>query len=163
MKKITGIMFYYYYVCHRKLWLFSNEIAFEDENENVKLGKLIDENTYKNEDKHILIDETINIDFLKKWKILHEVKKSKQIEEASIWQVKYYLYFLKNKDIEVEKGIIDYPKLKEIKEVYLKEEDIKEIEKTLISIKNILNLKIAPTLKKISICKNCAYHDYCYC
>lgn len=161
MKKITGVMFYYYHVCKRKLWLFSKNISLEEENDNVILGKLLDENSYTREDKHIMIDETINIDFLKKWKILHEIKKSKNIEEASIWQVKYYLYFLKNKGIEVEKGVIDYPKIKEIKEIFLEKEDIIKIEETLEEISNILNLKTAPDFKKIKICKNCAYHDYC--
>lgn len=63
--KITGVMFYYYFVCHRKLWLFSKDITFEKDNENVMLGKLLDENSYKKDKKHIMIDETINIDFIR--------------------------------------------------------------------------------------------------
>lgn len=161
MKKITGVMFYYYHVCKRKLWLFSKEISFENENENVMLGKLLDENSYSEEEKHIMIDETINIDFLKKWKILHEIKKSKSIEIASIWQVKYYLYFLKKKEIEIEKGIIDYPKIKKIEEVFLENEDIFKIEEILRDISDILKMQTPPTFKKILICKKCAYFDYC--
>ncbi len=163
MHKITGIMFYYYFVCKRKLWLFSKDISFEEENENVILGKLLDESSYSKEEKHIMIDETINIDFLKRWEVLHEVKKSKNIEEASIWQVKYYLYFLKNKNIDVKKGIIDYPKIKEIQEVTLEEEDIKKIENILEEIKIILTSESPPTFKKLPICKSCAYFEYCMC
>ena len=44
---ISGMHIYYYYVCKRKLWYFSNGLAMESENENVKIGKLIDETTYK--------------------------------------------------------------------------------------------------------------------
>ncbi|MGL5190866.1 MAG: CRISPR-associated protein Cas4 [Cetobacterium sp.] len=163
MHKITGIMFYYYFVCKRKLWLFSKDISFEEENENVILGKLLDESSYSKEEKHIMIDETINIDFLKRWEVLHEVKKSKNIEEASIWQVKYYLYFLKNKNIDVKKGIIDYPKIKEIQEVTLEEEDIKKIENILEEIKIILTSESPPIFKKLPICKSCAYFEYCMC
>ena len=55
-EKITGIMLYYYFVCKRKLWLFYNGISMEDENENVQIGKFLDENTYCNERKHIIIN-----------------------------------------------------------------------------------------------------------
>jgi CRISPR/Cas system-associated exonuclease Cas4 (RecB family) len=36
----TGTQINYYFVCHRKLWLFSKDIRFEDENEYVQLGKI---------------------------------------------------------------------------------------------------------------------------
>jgi len=160
--KITGVMFYYYFVCRRKLWLFSKDITLEKENENVMLGKLLDENSYKKDKKHIMIDETINIDFVRDWKVLHEIKKSRSIEEASLWQVKYYLYFLKERGIEVEKGVLDYPKLKMIEEVYLSDEDTLRIKKILKNIKNIVSLEDAPTLIDSKICKKCAYYEYCY-
>ena len=37
----------------------------EQNNENVSLGKIIDESSYMREDKHINIDNVINIDFNK--------------------------------------------------------------------------------------------------
>ncbi|MGX6591924.1 Dna2/Cas4 domain-containing protein [Cetobacterium ceti] len=37
-----------------------------------------------------MFDNTINIDFVDKWKVIHEVKKDKTMEDASIWQIKYY-------------------------------------------------------------------------
>lgn len=160
--KITGVMFYYYYVCRRKLWLFSKDITFEKENENVMLGKLLDENSYKKDKKHIMIDETINIDFIRDWKVLHEIKKSRSIEEASLWQVKYYLYFLRSRGIEVEKGVLDFPKLKKIEEVYINDEEIIKIKEILKDIENIVNLDNAPNLIDSKICKKCAYYEYCY-
>ena len=78
-------MIYYYFVCKRKLWYFTNEINMETENENVMLGKLLDENSYKKDDKQINIDNVINIDFIREHRELHEVKKSRAIEEAGIW------------------------------------------------------------------------------
>lgn len=161
-KEVSGTMFYYYFVCKRKLWFFSNEIQLENENEDVKLGKLIDDNSYSREEKHILIDNTINIDFIKDWKVLHEIKKQKSIEEAGIWQVKYYLYFLKKRGIYLEKGILDYPKLKKREEIFLSEEDEKEIEKVLENIKEIIQEEKPPKLEKLKICKKCAYFEYCY-
>lgn len=41
--RVTGVMIYYYFVCKRKLWYFINEINMESDNENVMLGKLLDE------------------------------------------------------------------------------------------------------------------------
>lgn len=63
--RITGTMLYYYFVCQRKLWYFINDIRMEQEDENVLLGKLLDESSYGREDKQILIDDTVNIDFIK--------------------------------------------------------------------------------------------------
>ena len=161
-KQISGTMFYYYFVCKRKLWFFSNGIQLEEDNEDVILGKLIDENSYSKELKHILIDNTVNIDFIKDWKILHEVKKQKSIEEAGIWQLKYYLYFLKIRGINIEKGILDYPKLKKREEVFLSEDDEKKIKKILSEIEKITVMEKPPELEKLKICKKCAYFEYCY-
>ena len=74
--KITGVMIYYYFICKRKLWYFCHQITMEEGNENVQLGKLLDENSYARDDKHINIDDVINIDFIREKKELHEVKKS---------------------------------------------------------------------------------------
>lgn len=81
----------------------------EDNNENVQLGKLLDENSYKRDDKHIQIDGVINIDFIHDNRELHEIKKSRAVEEAGIWQLKYYLYYLEERGVKGIKGRIDYP------------------------------------------------------
>lgn len=162
LKKITGSMFYYYFICHRKLWSFYNEITMEDTNENVLLGKLIDENSYSRESKHIMIDETVNVDFIKDWKVLHEIKKSKSIEEAAIWQLKYYLYFLDERGINVEKGILDYPTLRKREEVKLDSGDKEKIKNILIEIEKITLQDKMPQVINQKICKSCSYYEYCY-
>ena len=160
--KITGLMINYYFVCKRKLWYNSRNINLEEENENVQMGKLIDENSYNLETKQIMIEETVNIDFIRHWKVIHEVKKSKSIEEAAIWQVKYYIYFLKQRGIDIEKGIIDYPVVKERKEVFLTSEDEKILKDILKDIEQIcLDEKIPPVINK-KMCKQCSYYEFCY-
>jgi CRISPR/Cas system-associated exonuclease Cas4 (RecB family) len=37
--RITGTKIAYYFLCKRKLWLFSHNITFEQESEDVKIGK----------------------------------------------------------------------------------------------------------------------------
>ena len=106
MKAVTGAMIYYHYVCDRKLWYFSHQLDMEHTSDLVQIGKLIDEESYSREKKHIMVDDMISIDFLQSWRIVHEVKKSRSVEIASIWQLKYYMWILENKGIEIEKGIL---------------------------------------------------------
>ena len=148
-ERITGVMIYYYFVCKRKLWYFCHDLQMENvsQNENVQLGKLLDETSYRRNQKHINIDDTINIDFIKDFQEIHEVKKSKSIEEAGIWQVKYYLYYLKKKGVDISKAQIDYPLLK------------KNIIDHIIQIRKQAIPELDDSKK---ICKKCAYYDICF-
>ncbi|EAE6827526.1 CRISPR-associated protein Cas4 [Listeria monocytogenes] len=160
--RISGTHVYYYFVCKRKLWYFSKEIRMEHLDENVQLGKLLDESSYNREKGQVMIDETVNIDFIKDWKVLHEVKKSKAIEEAGIWQLKYYMYFLKQKGIIIEKGVVDYPKLRQRETIFLTTEDERKIEKILVDIEITTSSLKPPTIIDKPLCKKCAYYEYCY-
>lgn len=161
-KEITGVMMYYYKVCRRKLWYFYHEIEMEHENEDVQIGKALDEETYRKEDKHINIDNVINIDFLHSENTLHEIKKSRKIEEASVFQVKYYLYYLRKKDVKLYRAKIDYPLLKKTLDVELTPQDAADIEEALVEVKSIVQLQYPPELEKKRICRSCAYHDLCF-
>lgn len=160
-ERITGVMIYYYFVCKRKLWYFSNEINMEAENENVMLGKLLDEYSYKKDDKHINIDNVINIDFIREHRELHEVKKSKAIEEAGIWQVKYYLYYLKQRGVFGITAKIDYPLIKKNIVVELTDEDELRLEEIIREITDIKSRSLPPEYETKKICNKCAYHDLC--
>ena len=160
--QITGIMIYYYFVCKRKLWYFINQINMEQNSELVSIGKILDEDSYKNEKKGILIDNTINIDFIKNGAILHEVKKTKSIEEAEIWQIKYYMYYLEKKGVKNIKAKIDYPLLRETKEIILENEDRKILKNIIKNIEEISSQEKVPSKMNSPICKKCAYFDLCY-
>lgn len=160
--RITGVMVYYYFVCKRKLWYFVHEISMEAENENVILGKLLDENSYQRGEKHISIDNVINIDFIKEHKELHEVKKSRAIEEAGIWQVKYYLYYLKQRGVSGLKAKIDYPLLKKNLLVELSQEDETRMEQIISNINAMKEQILPPAFSEEKICAKCAYHDLCF-
>lgn len=152
-------MIYYYAVCKRKLWYFIHEIQMEQDNDLVAIGKMIDEEAYQRNEKHMNIDNIINIDFIHAKNVLHEVKKSNKIEEASILQVKYYLYYLKMRGVN-KTAVIDYPLLKQTVTVELTKEDEQKMEEIIKNIHEIENQKVPEmTLKKI--CKSCAYYDLC--
>ncbi|MDY3332571.1 MAG: CRISPR-associated protein Cas4 [Eubacterium sp.] len=162
MKPITGTMIYYYCVCKRKLWYFCHQLDMENTSELVGIGKLVDEESYSREKKHILIDEAVNIDFLQSWKIVHEVKKSRSIELASVWQLKYYMMILEGKGLEIEKGILDFPNIRKRKVIYLSDDDRLQLGKITEEIKSIISAEFPPELIKRGICKKCAYYEFCF-
>jgi len=159
---ITGVMIYYYFICTRKLWYFVNEINMEQNSELVAIGKILDETSYKRENRQILIDNTINIDFIKNGAVLHEVKKTKSIEEAGIWQIKYYMYYLEKRGVKNINAQIDFPLLRETKKIELEEEDKKILENVIKNIEEIANQEKPPEIIKTKTCKKCSYFDLCY-
>ena len=161
-EKVTGVMIYYYFVCKRKLWYFCHEIRMEAENEDVLLGKLLDESSYGKNEKHINIDNVINIDFIRDQKELHEVKKSRSMEEAGIWQIKYYLYYLQKRGVENLKGKVDYPLLKKVRTIELTEEDCIRLEAILLDVAEIRGRSCPPSVEQQKICKMCSYFDLCF-
>ena len=159
---ITGIMIYYYFICHRRLWYFANQINMEQNSELVEIGKIIDETTYSKEKKQILIDNTINIDFIKNGAVLHEVKKTKSIEDAGIWQIKYYMYYLENKGVKNIQAKIDFPLLRESKEIIFVDEERKILDNVIKNIQEIVEMDKPPKTINSKICTKCSYYDLCY-
>ncbi len=158
---ITATQINYFFVCKRELWFFSHQINMEQNSELVELGKLLHEYSYKREDKEIQIGP-IKIDFIGKDGIIHEIKKTPSMEKAHLWQVKYYIYYLKKLGVENIKGEIDYPKLKKRKEVILTSEDEKELEKILKRILEVINSEEIPSVINKPFCKKCSYYELCY-
>ena len=159
---IRGIEINYFYICKTKLWYFVKGITMEQDSDFVDLGKFLHEKSYFGEEKEVQIG-SIKIDFIKKRNIIeiHEVKKGKAMEKAHIMQVLYYIYYLNKLEIKA-KAILHYPKLKEIKEIELKENDKEEILSAIKEIERIKSLKNPPTPVYQKICKNCAYYELCF-
>ncbi|MCD2257198.1 CRISPR-associated protein Cas4 [Agrilactobacillus fermenti] len=160
--RITGNMINYYFVCQRKLWLFTHQLDFEDTSEAVRIGKIIDESTYSREHKQYQIDGIINVDMIKNWSTIHEVKKAKSIEDAAVWQLKYYMYYLEQRGVPITKGILDYPKLFQRQEYQLTATDRKRIRSILNSIQEVVNQPNVPPVHRLPYCKSCAYYEYCF-
>lgn len=161
MDEISGIQFSYSFLCLRKLWFFSNQIVMEQNSDNVALGNLIDENTFNNKKKHIMIDNRINIDFLDDG-IIYEIKKSLAEKEMAIWQIKYYLYTLMKKGIEKPVGILKIPNSKYQETVELEEMDIIKIENQLKLIKTTVANNKCPSAQRIKACSKCSYFELCF-
>lgn len=161
---VRGTQINYYFICKTKLWLFSHHIQMENESDIVELGKLLHDDTYKREEKSLILDDLISVDFMRKGEVLevHEVKKSNKMGEAHLFQLLYYLYYLKNeKGIENIKGFIDYPKLRKRKEVRLNRDSEKRLEEILKNIDIIVKGDL-PWPRKGKICRTCAYFEFCW-
>lgn len=160
--RFTGTQVNYYFLCKKKLWYFSNYIQMEQGSDVVYLGKLIHETSYEREKKEIDIDDTIKIDFIGKDRVIHEVKKSDRVEEPHIWQLKYYIWYLKQKGVEGVTGKINYPKLKKTMDVFLEPDDEGRIEGILKDIDAIVRAELPPPVQRMKICKSCSYNDICW-
>ena len=161
--KVNGTQINYYFICKTKLWLFSHNIQLEHESENVKLGKLLHEDSFKRE-KDFLIDNLINVDFIKITDCveIHEVKKTQKMDKSHEWQLLYYMYYLKHeKDIDNLKGFLDYPKNRKKKEIFLTDEKEKELNVIIEDI-NKINSNKMPKPERLKICRKCAYFEFCF-
>ncbi len=162
---ITGTHINYFYLCHRKLWLFTNGIQMEHTSDLVYQGKLIHESSYpqrsaKYEDLEI---NGIKIDhYDAKNKVIHEVKKSDKMEIAHEWQLKYYIYVMEKNGINGVSGMLEYPKLRKTNEVFLSVRDQNEIDEVILKIKEITGSDKCPGRLKTGLCKSCSYFDFCW-
>ncbi len=161
---VNGVQINYYFICKTKLWLFSHHIKMEQESDNVSLGKILHETTYKKE-KEFLIDNKINIDFIHKNKNIlevHEVKKSNKMEKPDKYQLLYYLYYLREvKDVKNTIGYLDYPSIKKKTKIELNHENEEELKKIIKEI-NIINSNHMIKPKKSKICRKCSYLEFCF-
>lgn len=161
----TGTHISYLHICHRKLWLFANGLNMEHTSALVAEGKLIDEHSYpQRADRYQqLALEGIKIDhYDAKQGIVREVKKSNKKESAHVAQLKYYLFVLERNGVGVRHGILEYPKLRITEEVWLSEEDRKEIPTWESNVEKIIKQEYCPKRIEKTICKKCAYYDFCY-
>ncbi|WP_297445894.1 CRISPR-associated protein Cas4 [Desulfurobacterium sp.] len=160
----TGTKVAYFVICHTKLWLFSHFLTRENESELVALGSLLQETSFKSMNKDIIVDQRIGIDFIKKGNklILHEIKKSDKLEKAHLYQLLYYIYYLKKlKGLESE-GRITYPLKRKVVKVQLTEENEKEIERILKEIRKIISLPNPPKPEYKRYCRRCSYFEFCF-
>jgi CRISPR-associated exonuclease Cas4 len=162
---ITGTHFNYYHVCKRKLWLFASGISMEHSSDLVYEGKLLHEDSYpqRSERYEELEVDGIKLDFYDaRNKVIHEIKKSDKIEQAHEWQLKYYIYVLKQSGVEDVSGILEYPALRQTQRVELTKSDIRQIVAIEADIARIVESERCPDAVFSRICKNCSYYDFCF-
>ena len=137
----------------------------EHNSETVSDGKLLHETSYpQRAEKYSEIEiGGSKIDFYDaKNKVIHELKRSSKMETAHEWQLKYYILLLEQNGIESVTGLLEYPKLKETKEINLSTEDKTYLTLVINKIREIASSEYCPALLNAKICKSCSYFDFCY-
>jgi len=174
MLTLTATLINLYHVCKREMWLHANGVRMEHTSDTVADGKLISETTYpQRPEKYTEIElssplgggweGTGKIDFYDAGaKVVHEIKRSDKAEEAHEWQVKFYIWLLAQNGIEGVTGILEYPKLRERKEVHLTAADERYLQGALEQIKTLIESEGCPPVINAKICRSCSYHDFCY-
>lgn len=158
---LGGVHIQYYFVCHRKLWLYSKNLGLEEDHERVQDGKLLHERAYKRaKKKELFVDEGFKIDAID-GEYIREIKLSSKMTKADKYQLLYYLYQLKKRGLE-RKGLVSYTKEKKTEEIILTEKYEKELKKIEAEIIKIKNLPTPPKLIRKKYCKSCAYYDFCF-
>ena len=163
MKKedITGVMVQYFVVCKRELWFYIKQINMNYNNDDISIGKLIHENSYKRKNKEIRIDNIV-FDFINKGDelVIFEIKKSSKLTIGAKYQLYFYLYILRQLKTNI-KGVLVYPKERKRDEIILTEEIIKEMNDIIDGILIISNLKKPPIADIKPYCKGCSFYELC--
>lgn len=162
--RITGTIVNYYIHCRRQCWLFAHKMNFEDDSEDVRIGRILHELRSEGRNNTEIQIEGIKVDKLTDEYVV-ELKKSDADVEATKWQTLYYLYVLKQKGIE-RKGRLEFlERNKQSSKTVELELDRQTEEKLKILIKEVEKYleqdkpNGAVYEKK---CDRCAYYVYCY-
>lgn len=160
---ITGTHIWYYYICKREVWLMIHQIAPDQEDENVDLGRFINEHTYQRNKQEVAIG-SIKVDRIRREDgqlIIGEVKKSSAFLESARYQLLYYLRTLKEMGIRAQ-GELLFPEEKKRETVILTDQTEKELDAAIADIRRIARMPVAPKPVKIGFCRRCAYREYCW-
>jgi CRISPR-associated exonuclease Cas4 len=161
IRDITGLMVKYYHTCHRELWLYANYVDVDRTNMGIQHGSAIDETSYADKRRSILIDGTIAVDMLDDETIV-EVKRSSSLEEPAIMQLRYYLWYLQEKKNADVTGEMAYPTERKREPVELTDADRDRFPEIIADIEEIISQDVPPEAEEKPICENCAYHDLCW-
>jgi CRISPR-associated protein Cas4 len=161
---MNGTLMNYFIHCKRQCYLHGNKLNLEDNSEEVKIGKAIHEARLDGSNNGEIAIDNIVIDKLSR-EYVTEIKKSDADEEATKWQLIYYLYILKQKGL-YRKAKAEYVENNKSnrKTVYyeLTQENEQELLNYIDEIDALLNSETVPQPVVTKRCKKCAYYEYCY-
>ncbi len=125
------------------------------------IGRFIHRDSYEREWKEVILGD-VKLDVVVKRDGVEvvEIKKSSKLEDPAKWQLKYYLYLLKNIGVNA-KGVISYPTERRRERITLSERDVAVLEEALKDIERVISLGNPPKAEKRPYCRRCAYRDFC--
>lgn len=162
---ITGTIVNYYFHCKRQCWLFANRVNFEDNSEDVHIGRVLHEIRKQDgkNDAEVAID-SIKVDSIGE-EYITEMKKSDADLTAAKWQLILYLKILKDKGIERKGKLEVLEKNKQSRKYHIYEltaEVEAELGETIKKIEKLMESSHAPYREESKKCNKCAYYEYCF-
>lgn len=161
--RIGGTLVWYYAICRREVWLMSHGIEPDREDEFLRMGRLIDQNSYGHQ-RHAIEFGNNKFDIIREEKgtlVVGEVKKSSRSLEAAKLQLAHYLYELLKNGINA-RGELLFPKEKRRETIDLTDEMKKRLDEVYGDIRSIALESAPPPAKKCAYCRSCAYKDFCW-
>lgn len=161
--RVNGTLMWYYYICHREVWLMARHVVPESDHDYLELGRFLQETAYTRDRKEISVGH-LKFDLVRKKDgqlVIGEVKKSSKYEESAKMQLGLYLYELRELGIEAE-GELLFPEEKKRVNILLTPELARKIEEAKRDIMRIAYLELPPQPVKGKYCRNCAYGDFCW-
>lgn len=159
---LGGTLIWYYYVCPREVWFMAHRILPQEDNDFLALGRLLHEESYRRERHEVLIDNTIRIDLRLADGVVAEVKKSSKSLEAARMQLAYYLYYLKHEKGVERRGLLLIPSERRRIVVELTPELESELREVIVRIRRLAARPKPPPLKRLPVCRGCAYAPICW-
>ena len=162
--RITGTIVNYFVHCKRQCWLFAHKMNFEDDSEDVRIGRILHEVRSEGRNNTEIQIEGIKVDKMTEDYVI-ELKKSDADVEATKWQTLYYLYMLKQKGID-RKGRLEFLERKKqtCKTVELELDSLTEVKLMgmLEDIEQYLSQDKPDEAIYAKKCERCAYYAYCF-
>ncbi len=174
--RVGGMLVGYCLIYPRKAWLSMRGLWMEQESEAVALGRLIDKTSYKRKKEITLTAEAPDgtplvgkVDWARlREGTLHETKKSRAVEDAHRWQLRFYLWLLKlngvtRADGQPFTGVINYPRLRRAEPVELTPGHEARLAEIVAALREIAAQDVPPPrIDRRAFCKKCAFEELCY-
>ncbi len=160
---VTATLVWYYYICHREVWLMGHQITPDQDDSNLELGRFIHEQRYERDKKEINVGN-IKFDIMRRDGediVIGEIKKSSHFTESSKMQLAFYLKELKQRGIKA-RGELFFPEERRKEKVDLTAELERELDKVERDILRLIYLELPPAPEKIKWCRRCAYAEFCW-
>lgn len=161
---VNGTMIWYYYICHRQVWLIAHHITPDEDDSNIRLGRHISEQAYQRDRKEINLGH-VKLDIISNARdggvVVAEVKKSSRYLQSARMQLLLYLQELESKGVPAS-GELRIPEERRRMPVQLGHEEREELDRAKRDVLRIVYLPRPPEAKKIQRCKSCAYREFCW-
>ena len=160
---IGGTLIWYYFICPREVWLIGHQINPDQGDDNVSVGRFIQDHSYQRERKELLVGHS-KMDVFRVTEgglVVGEVKKSSRFKESARMQLAFYLSELMDRGINA-KGELRFPQERVREQVVLDDQTQHKLDVAKTEIRRIIDLPKPPPPAKIRYCPKCAYAEFCW-